>query len=194
MRTRSGRSAKARALPLLLGLLVAAGGLAVSTQNQVRAQSTTGFIEVEAFGDLWPAASATCTGPVSDANPQGTPAVVSLAERNIAEVPVGDCEVSWANPSGTQTRIGVTVEADRVTWIRGSVIEFPQGAGETYQVTDETGTRIWEAPFEIGDRIWVLPGLYQVELSPRTGDPILIWAELETLAGTVTTIHAGTEP
>ena len=44
---------------------------------------------------------------------------------------MGDCEVSWTNPSGTATSIGVTVEADRVTWIRGSVIAFPQGAGET---------------------------------------------------------------
>ena len=61
-------------------------------------------------------------------------------------------------------------------------------------MTDQAGTRIWEAPFETGDRIWVLPGLYEVELSPRTGDPILVWANLETLPGGVTTIRAGTEP
>jgi hypothetical protein len=194
MRTGSGRSTKQRALPLLLGLVVAAGGLAVSAQDRVRAQGTTGFLEIEAFGDLWPAATASCTGPVSDTDPEGTPVVVSLEDTNIAEVPVGDCEVSWTNPSGTQTTVGVTIEADQVTWIRGSVIEFPQGAGENYRVTDQAGIRIWEAPFETGDRIWVLPGLYQVELSPRTGDPILVWARLDTLAGTVTTIRAGTEP
>ena len=48
--------------------------------------------------------------------------------------------------------------------------------------------------FETGDRIWVLPGLYQVELSERVGDPILVWATVDTLAGTVNSIHAGTEP
>jgi hypothetical protein len=194
MRTGSGRSAQHRALPLVLGLLIALGGLALVTQERVRAQGTTGFLEIEAFDDLWPSAIAVCTGPVSDADPEGTPVIVSLVETNVAEAPVGDCEVSWTNPSGAETRIGVTVEADRVTWIRGSVIAFPQGAGETYRVTDEGGTRIWEAPFETGNRIWVLPGLYEVELSARTGDPILVWAELDTLPGTVTTIHAGTEP
>jgi hypothetical protein len=155
---------------------------------------TTGFIEIEAFGDLWPAATATCTGDVSDSDPQGSSVVVSLEDTNIAEVPVGDCEVAWTNPSGSRTSIGVSVDADEVTWIRGSVIEFPQGAGERYRVTDQGGTRIWDAPFETGDRIWVLPGLYQAELSPRGGDPILVWAKVQTLAGGVTAIHAGTEP
>jgi hypothetical protein len=175
-------------------MVVAVGGLAVVAQDRVRAQSTTGFIEIEAFGDLWPAATATCTGAESDTDPQGTPVSVSFGVTNIAEVPVGDCEVSWANPSGSRTSIDVTVEADLVTWIRGSVIEFPQGAGERYRVTDRAGIRIWEAPFETGDRIWVLPGLYQVELSERVGDPILVWATVDTLAGTVNSIHAGTEP
>ena len=118
----------------------------------------------------------------------------TLEDANIVEVPVGDCELVWVNPSGSRTSIGVTVEADEVTWVRGSVIELPQGAGERYEVIDRTGTRIWAAPLETGDRIWVLPGLYQVELSPRIGDPILVWANLETRAGDVTTIRAGTEP
>jgi hypothetical protein len=162
--------------------------------EELNVVSTTGFLEMEAFGDLWPAATATCTGVVSDADPAGERVVVSLADTNIVEVPVGDCQLTWTNPSGTRIRIGVTVEADRVTWVRGSVIEFPQGAGERYQVTDAAGIRVWDGPFETGDRIWVLPGVYRVELSPRTGDPILVWARLETLAGSVTSIHAGTEP
>jgi hypothetical protein len=162
--------------------------------EELEVVSTTGFIEIEAFGDLWPAATVTCEGGESDSDPEGEPVVVSLEEINVAEVPVGDCDVVWTNPSGTRTSVRVTIEPDEVTWIRGSVIEFPQGAGETYLVTDATGVLLWEAPFETSDRIWVLPGLYEVELSPRTGDPILVWAELETLPGTSTGIHAGTEP
>jgi hypothetical protein len=162
--------------------------------EELEVVSTTGFLEIEAFGELWPAATATCTGSVSDSDPGGTPVTVSFADTNVMEVPVGDCEVSWSNPAGTRTTVIATIEADQVTWIRGSVIEFPQGAGETYRVTDQAGTRIWEAPLETGDRIWVLPGHYLVELSPRVGDPILVWAALETLAGTETKIRAGTEP
>jgi hypothetical protein len=161
--------------------------------EELEVVSTTGFLELEAFGELWPAATAICTGPVSDTDPEGT-VTVSFEDTNVMEVPVGDCEVSWSNPAGTVTSVSVTIEPDRVTWIRGSVIEFPQGAGESYRVTDQAGIRVWEAPFETRDRIWVLPGQYQVELAPRVGDPILVWAALETLAGTETRIRAGTEP
>ena len=194
MRTVSSGSPRQRLIVVVVGLLMAAGGAMFIQKDPVRAQGTTGFIEIEAFGDLWPAATATCTGEVSDSEPEGEPVVVSLEDTNIAEVPVGDCELAWDNPSGSRTSIGVSVAPDEVTWVRGSVIELPQGAGERYEVTDQGGTPIWAAPFETGDRIWVLPGLYQVELSPRTGDPILVWADVETLAGSVTTIHAGTEP
>ncbi len=194
MRAGSSRSTRQGVFTILLSLMVAAAGFTVWGAERAHAQAGTGFIEIEAFGDLWPAATATCTGDVSDSDPQGSSVVVSLEDTNIAEVPVGDCEVAWTNPSGSRTSIGVSVDADEVTWIRGSVIEFPQGAGERYRVTDQGGTRIWDAPFETGDRIWVLPGLYQAELSPRGGDPSLVWAKVQTLAGGVTAIHAGTEP
>ena len=199
MRTVSGGSTY-RALGLVLGLVVVtASAVTVLPPERVRAQTSTGFIEIEAFGDLWPAATVTCTGAVSDSDPEGEPVVVSLEDTNIVEVPVGDCELVWLNPSGTRTSIGVTVEADEVTWIRGSVIEFPQGAGERYRVTDQASISIWEAPFEAGDRIWVLPGLYEVELSPRTGVRGSFVAELQTLPGhltrlEVTTVHPPHRP
>jgi hypothetical protein len=156
--------------------------------------SGTGEIEIEAFDGFWPAAVAVCEGQVSDSDPVGTPAIVALDVVNRAEAPVGLCEVAWRNPSGRETRITVEVVADRVTWIRGSVIGFPQGAGEAYRLVDRSGTVIWEAPIETGDRVWVLPGLNRVELVELVGDPILIDARIETVAGSVLTLHVGTEP
>ena len=81
-----------------------------------------------------------------------------------------------------------------MTWVRGSLIEFPQGAGETYLVTDPAGVVIWQDQFEVGDRIWVLPALYRIELQERVGDPILVSAEVQTLPGAMTVLDVGTEP
>ena len=57
--------------------------------------------------------------------------IVSLEETNIAEVAGGRLRGVVDQPERGRTSIGVTVEADGVTWIRGSVIALPQGAGET---------------------------------------------------------------
>ena len=154
----------------------------------------TGILEIEAFGDVWPAATATCAAPVSDADPQAERTVVRLTDTNRAEVPVGACDLAWRNPSGTTTRLRVAIEPGRVTWVRGSLLELPQGAGETYAVADGAGLVVWEAPVEAFDRIWLLPGLYRIELTERVGDPVLIAAEIEAIEGTIIRLSVGTEP
>ena len=49
------------------------------------------------------------------------------------------------------------------------LLKFPQGAGEIYIVKDLAGTVIWQAPFEYGDTVWVLPGIYTMDLVERVG-------------------------
>jgi hypothetical protein len=156
--------------------------------------SATGTLEIEAFGDVWPAATATCSGAVSDADPEGERVTVRLVDSNRAEVPVGACDLSWRNPSGTTTRLRVAIEPDRVTWVRGALLELPQGAGETYAVTDASGLVVWEAPTEAFDRLWLLPGLYRIELVERVGDPVLVQAEIDAIEGATIQLSVGTEP
>ena len=84
-------------------------------------------------------ATATCAGAISDSDPQGGRVTVRFTDTNRAEVPVGACDLSWRNPSGTTTRLRVDIEPGRVTWVRGSLLELPQGAGESYAVSDAAG-------------------------------------------------------
>jgi von Willebrand factor type A domain len=154
----------------------------------------TGILEIEAFGDVWPAATATCAGAVSDADPDADAVVVRLTATNRAEVPVGACDLAWRNPSGTTTRLTVAIEPGRVTWVRGALLELPQGAGETYAVADAAGLVVWEAPVEAFDRVWLLPGLYRIELVERVGDPVLIQGEIDAIEGAVIRLSVGTEP
>ena len=78
--------------------------------------------------------------------------------------------------------------------MRGSLLKFPQGAGEIYIVKDLAGTDIWQAPFEYGDTVWVLPGIYTMDLVERVGDPVLIMAQVQTLPGSVTELAVSTAP
>jgi hypothetical protein len=155
---------------------------------------STGILEIEAFGDVWPAATATCAGRVSDSDPSGERVTVRFSDTNRAEVPVGACDLAWRNPSGTTTRLKVAIEPGRVTWVRGSLLELPQGAGESYAIADAAGLVVWEAPVEAFDRVWLLPGLYRIELAERVGDPVLIAAEIDAIEGTVIRLSVGTEP
>lgn len=157
--------------------------------EELRVVITTGFLEIEAFGDLFPRARIQGGTQVTDSNPQGETIDITLSDSNQVELNVGVYDVSWLNPSGQETRIRVNIEADRTTWIRGSILRFPQGAGEIYTVTDQGGTIIWQDQFEQGDYVWVLPGLYRMELLERVGDPILVLAEVQTLPGTVTELQ-----
>jgi len=149
----------------------------------------TGFLEIEAFGDIFPRATITCRTGATDSNPEGEEQTVTLTDSNRVELNVGICDVSWVNPSGSQTQIRANIQAGETTWIRGALIKFPQGAGEIYTVTDLGGTVIWQDQFEQGDFVWVLPGIYDLELLERVGDPILISAEIQTLPGTVTQLE-----
>lgn len=152
----------------------------------------TGFLEIEAFGDVFPRATITCRTGATDSNPEGEEQTVTLTDSNRVELNVGVCGVSWVNPSGENTTIRANIQAGETTWIRGSLLKFPQGAGEIYTVTDLGGTVVWQDQFEQGDFVWVLPGIYRMELLERVGDPILVSAEVQTLPGTVTQLEVFT--
>src|SRR5918998_338815 len=110
------------------------------------------------------------------------------------EQAIGLYDVSWAYATGGEISIRVNIEAGRTTWIRGSLLKFPQGAGEIYVVKDLAGTVIWQAPFEEGDYVWVLPGIYTMDLVERVGDPVLIMAQVQTLPGSETELEVFTAP
>lgn len=149
----------------------------------------TGFLEIEEFGGIYPKATVDCREGATDSNPEGEVTSVTLTDSNRVELPVGGCEVYWINPSGSESRVRVAIQPGETTWLRGSILKFPQGAGEIYTVKDLSGTIIWQDQFEQGDYVWVLPGIYRMELLERVGDPILIMAEVQTLPGTVTTLE-----
>jgi len=152
----------------------------------------TGFLEIEEFGGIFPKATITCRTGATDSNPEGEEQVVTLTDSNRVELNVGICDVVWTNPSGSETSIRANIMAGETTWIRGSLLKFPQGAGEIYTVTDLGGTVIWQDQFEQGDYVWVLPGIYRMDLLERVGDPILISAEVQCLPGTVTQLEVFT--
>jgi len=104
---------------------------------------TTGFLEIESIGGLYPLAALTCADqPATDSNPQGgQPFTYTFTEdTNKVEVPIGVCDLAWTNPSGNTTTIKVNIEADRTTFVRGSILKFPQGAGEIYELKAQDGT------------------------------------------------------
>lgn len=180
----------------------AGGGLNLSAGNadelntalftvleELRVVIQTGFLEIEEIGGIWPRATVDCRGGATDSNPEGEVTTYSLNDTNRIEINVGRCEVYWTNPSGDETRVLVAIQAGETTWLRGSILRFPQGAGEIYTVRDISGTLIWQDQFEHGDYVWVLPGIYRMELLERVGDPVLISAEVQTLPGTVTALE-----
>jgi hypothetical protein len=158
---------------------------------------TTGILEIESIGGLYPLADVSCAGQAAtDANPTGgEPFTVSFTrDSNRVEAPVGICQVSWTNPSGQVTTIQVNIEAERTTFIRGSLIKFPQGAGEIYVLKAQDGTVIWQDQIEQGDYVWVLPGIYTCDLLELVGDPILISFTVQTLPGSATQVEIFTAP
>jgi hypothetical protein len=158
---------------------------------------TTGMLEIESIGGLYPFANVTCEGrAATDSNPEGGEefTYTFTADTNIVEVPVGICDVDWANPSGQTTAIRVNIEPDRTTFIRGSILKFPNGAGEIYELKAQDGTVIWQDQIEQGDYVWVLPGIYTCDLLELVGDPILLSFTVQTLPGSVTQVEIFTAP
>jgi von Willebrand factor type A domain-containing protein len=158
---------------------------------------TTGFLEIESIGGLYPLATVTCAEQqATDLNPQGgEPFTYTFtADTNRVEVPVGVCDLVWTNPSGNDTAIRVNIEADRTTFVRGSLLKFPQGAGEIYVLKAQDGTVIWQDQIEQGDFVWVLPGIYNCDLAELVGDPILMSFSVQTLPGTATQVEIFTAP
>ena len=153
---------------------------------------TTGFLEIESIGGLYPLANVACTGqPASDSDPEGSESFTYTftTDTNVVEAPTGICDVSWTNPSGQVTAIQVNIEADRTTRIRGSILKFPHGAGEIYILKAQDGTVIWQDQIEQGDYVWVLPGIYTLDLEELVGNPILISFTVQTLPGSVTQVE-----
>ncbi|MDQ3412011.1 MAG: VWA domain-containing protein [Chloroflexota bacterium] len=161
-----------------------------SVLQEIEVVLQTGELEIEEIGGLFPAATVSFFN-TGDQDPR--PPVV-LDETNRAELEVGTYAVTWTNPSGATSRIDVLIEPGQTTWVRGSLIRFPQGAGESYVVSDLAGVTIWNGPFEFGDVVWVLPSIYSIRLDERVGDPILISAQVQTLPGSVTALEVWTAP
>ncbi len=147
-------------------------------------------LEIEEIGGLFPRATIEFI-PSGDQSPRDA---ITLSTDNRVELGVGFYTVSWTYASGGEVSIRVNIEAGRTTWVRGSLLSFPQGAGEIYVVRDLAGTVIWQAPFERGDSVWVLPGIYTMDLVERVGDPVLIMAQVQTLPGSETLLEVFTAP
>ncbi len=158
---------------------------------------TTGILEIESIGGVYPLANVTCGAQgATDSAPQGGQPFefTFTTESNRVELPIGVCDLTWTNPSGQNTSIRVNIEADRTTWVRGSLIRFPNGAGEIYVLKAQDGTIIWQDQLEFGDYVWVLPGIYTCDLLELVGDPILMSFSVQTLPGSATQVDILTAP
>jgi hypothetical protein len=161
-----------------------------SVLEEIQVVVQNGFLEIEEIGGLFPRATITFVA-TGDQTPRNA---ITLTTHNRVELAVGLYDVSWTYASGGKISIRVNIEAGRTTWIRGSLLKFPQGAGEIYVVKDLAGNVIWQAPFEEGDYVWVLPGIYTMDLVERVGDPVLIMAQVQTLPGSETQLEVSTAP
>ncbi|CAN5826251.1 hypothetical protein BH24CHL4_BH24CHL4_12580 [soil metagenome] len=158
---------------------------------------TTGILEIESIGGLYPLAGVICAEQgATDSDPAGDEQVsfAFTQDSNQLELPVGICDVTWTNPSGETTSIQVNIEAERITYVRGSLIKFPNGAGEIYVLKAQDGTIIWQDQLEQGDFVWVLPGIYTCDLLELVGDPILMSFSVQTLPGSATQVEIFTAP
>ena len=164
--------------------------------QEVQVVVSNGIFEIEEIGGIFPFCTITGQGNATDSNPQGEQFTVTLNAQtgNRIELAVGVYDVSWVNPSGQETRIRVNIEAGRTTFVRGSLLKFPQGAGEIYVLKDLAGVILWQDQIEEGDYIWVLPAIYRLDLQELVGDPILISMEVQTLPGSATRIEVFTAP
>lgn len=183
------------------GLLLGAGNASELSAalfqilEEIEVVVQNGFVEIESIGGVFPKATIEGQGAATDSDPDGgTPFKVTLTDSNKAEVPAGTYAVYWTNPSGFETRITIAVEAEKTTFIRGSIFRFPHGAGEIYTLTDQAGVLIWRDQVETFDAVWVLPGIYRLQLEELTGDAVLLSMDVQTLPGAVTEVQVLTAP
>ncbi len=185
------------------------GGLLLSANNydellaavftileQENVVSRTGSFEVEDIGGLFPNITLTGQSQATDSNPTGgepqTFTVDQTTGNRIDDIPIGIYAASFVYPSGATKTVNVNIEADRLTVLRGSILELPHGTGEIYTITDLAGVLVWQDQFELGDRVWVLPDLYSINLLEVVGNPVLFSATVQTLPGQVTKIDVYT--
>jgi hypothetical protein len=156
----------------------------------------TGFIEIESIGGVFPKATITSTSTgATDSSPNAAkPVNITLSDSNKVEVPAGDYDVSWPNPGGAVTHVTVNVEGDKTAYIRGSIFKFPHGGSEVYRFTDISGAVIWEDQVQFGDAVWVLPGVYRLQVTELTGTPTLLSMDVQTFPGKVTEVDITTAP
>jgi hypothetical protein len=162
--------------------------------EEVEVVVTSGELEIESIGGLYPRATVTGSTQADDSNPNATAFSTEFGDTNVLTVPSGTYVVSWLNPTGTTTQVTVEVEADQRTVIRGSIFRFPHGNGEVYVLKDQAGTEIWRDPVEFGDHVWVLPGVYRLQLAEVTGNATILSLDVQTLPGSVTQIDVTVTP
>ena len=181
---------------LLLGADDAAGLSTALFQvlEELEVVITTGTLEIESIGGLFPKATIDGIQESTDSNPAGDPFTAKLTDSNIIELAAGKYDVHWVNPSGQESHVTIEIEGGKTTVIRGSILRFPHGAGERYILKDVGGVIIWQDQIEGGDLVWVVPGIYRLNLEELTGDAILISMDVQTLPGAMTEITVLTAP
>jgi hypothetical protein len=153
-----------------------------------------GQLEIESIGGLYPKATVTGAAAANDSNPNPNPFTATFNDTNLLDVPAGSYTVSWQTPAGATIEITVAVDAGKKTVIRGSILRFPHGNGEVYTLKDQAGTLIWNAPIEYGDAVWLIPGIYRLELAETGGDAAIISLDVQTLPGAVTEVGVTVTP
>jgi hypothetical protein len=182
------------------GLLLGAGNAAELSDalfqvlEELDVVVANGFLEIESIGGVFPKATIDGIQQATDSNPTAKPFTAKLTDSNKLELPSGKYDVHWANPSGQESHVTVDIEADKTTVIRGSILRFPHGSGEVYLLKDTAGTLIWQDQIQIGNYVWVVPGIYRLSLEELTGDAVLISMDVQTLPGAVTEIDVSTAP
>jgi hypothetical protein len=146
------------------------------------------MLEIEEIGGVFPRATVEGIAEATDSNPAGEPFEARFSTTNVLELPAGRYLVSWPNPSGQESSIEVEVQADQTTVIRGSILRFPHGSGQVYALSDVAGIIIWQAPIQTFDQVWVLPGVYRLQVDGEIGDAVLLSMDVQTLPGSVTQI------
>lgn len=162
--------------------------------EQLEVVIVNGTLEIESIGGLFPRATIDGVQQATDSNPAGEQFSATLTDSNTIELPAGIYDVHWTNPSGEESRVQVEIQAEQTTVIRGSMFRFPHGAGEIYTLKDTAGTVIWQDQIEIGDLVWVLPGIYRLQLTELTGNAVIISLDVQTLPGSVTQVDVLTAP